>query len=82
MPKRQEIRVLNEGDGVISAFDECHMNYSIDSYTAKVLLVMIGIDDISPTKPCQLFQIDRYKCKIKYLIVLTLALIFTIRLGS
>ena len=48
-----EIRVLNEGDGAISATDECHMNYSIDSDTAKVLLVMIGIDDISPTKPCQ-----------------------------
>ena len=48
-----EIRVLNEGDGAISATDECHMNYSIDSDTAKVLLVMIGIDDIRPTKPCQ-----------------------------
>ena len=29
------------------------MNYSIDSDTAKVLLLMIGIDNINPTKPWQ-----------------------------
>ena len=52
-PNLQEIRVLKEGDGAISATYECHMNYSTDSDTAKVLLVMIGIDDISLTKSCQ-----------------------------
>ncbi|MCH1552911.1 MAG: cupin domain-containing protein [Balneolaceae bacterium] len=48
-----EKRTFNVGDGAISATNECHMNYSIDSDTAKVLLVMIGIDNINPTKPCQ-----------------------------
>ena len=48
-----EKRIFNVGDGVISATNEYHMNYSIDSNTAKVLLVMIGIDNINPTKPCQ-----------------------------
>lgn len=45
-----ETRIIKQGQGGISAVNECHINFNAGTDTAKVLLVMFASEDISGTE--------------------------------
>ncbi|HBW00315.1 MAG TPA: hypothetical protein DEF03_03880 [Bacteroidetes bacterium] len=45
-----ETRIIKQGQGGISAVNECHINFNAGTDTAKVLLVMFGSEDLPGTE--------------------------------